>query len=92
VKRTSNAPVSSEQVQFKQTSKTVCTDFQVPDEIHESVPDCGADMYTLPHIKCYTNHWFYFPFTKCICIQQFSLKCKLWIHEPSLCLSGVTLA
>jgi len=34
-----NALVSSEQVRFKQTSETVCTDGQVPDKIQERVSD-----------------------------------------------------
>ena len=37
-----NALVSSEQVRFKQTSQTVCTDGRVPDEIWERDPDFGA--------------------------------------------------
>ena len=37
-----NALVSSEQLRFKQTPKTVCTDGQVLDKIPERVPDCGA--------------------------------------------------
>jgi len=36
-----NALVSSEQIRFKQTSETVCTDGRVPEEIREKVPDCG---------------------------------------------------
>jgi len=32
----------SEQVRFKQTSETVCTDGRILDEIRERVPDCGA--------------------------------------------------
>jgi len=37
-----NALVSSEQIRFKHTSETVCTDSRAPDEIRERVPDCGA--------------------------------------------------
>jgi len=37
-----NALVSGEQIRFKQTSETVCTDGRVPDEIWERVLDCGA--------------------------------------------------
>jgi len=37
-----NALVSSEQIGFKQTFETACTDGRVPDEIPERVPDCGA--------------------------------------------------
>jgi len=33
-----NALVSTEQLRFKQTSKTVCNDGWVPDEIRETVP------------------------------------------------------
>jgi len=34
--------VSSKQVHFKKTSKTLCTDGRVPDEVRERVPDYGA--------------------------------------------------
>jgi len=37
-----NALVSSEQVRFKQTSETLCTDGRVPDESRERVRNCGA--------------------------------------------------
>ena len=36
-----NALVSSEQIRFKQTSETVCTDGWVLDEIRERFPDWG---------------------------------------------------
>ena len=45
---TLNALVSSEQVRFKQTSETVCTDGRVPDKIRERVPDCGAGNWKGP--------------------------------------------
>jgi len=43
-----NALVSSEQICFKQTSETVCTDGWVLDEIWERVPDFGASNWKGP--------------------------------------------
>ena len=37
-----NALVLSEQVRFKQTSETVCTDGRIPDEIWDRVPESGT--------------------------------------------------
>jgi len=58
-----NAPVSSEQIRFKQTSETLCTNGQVPDEIPERVPDCGVSDTETENCPCgsrrllFTEHW-----------------------------------
>ena len=52
-----NALVSSEQVRYKQTFETVCTDGRVPDEIRERVPACVAGNWKGPMCHCMMYGW-----------------------------------